>query len=474
MSEIMSELVIIVLLLVVNGLFAMSELAVVTARRSRLERQAESGDARARAALELAADPTQFLSTVQVGITLIGTIAGVFGGATIAEELTPILARLPALAPYSETVALALVVVMIAFLSLILGELVPKRIALGHPEAVARLVARPMRWLARIGRPVVWLLTGSTEMVLRLLRFRLPEQQHVTEDDVRALVAQATASGTVRAEEEEIVGRVLHLGDRPVAAVMTPRTDLSWVPLTAADDEVRRILLEEAPCWLLLCGDTVDDIIGVAGARDLLAGMVSGQPHDLGAAARIPLFVPEALTMLQLMEALRSSQTPVAIVLDEFGGVQGMVTFTDLVSHLVGDLSTGPADGPDVLRRPDGTWLIDAGAPLEEVEEALGITRPDGDARRDYHTVGGFVLSRLGHVPRPGEHVEYQGLRFEAVQLDGPRIVRILASALRPRRPDGRTSPPGTERPSAEETTAEKRQPRSLRSGPLPPQSNQQ
>jgi putative hemolysin len=195
MSEIMSELVIIVLLLVLNGLFAMSELAVVTARRSRLERQAESGDARARAALELAADPTQFLSTVQVGITLVGTIAGVFGGATIAEELTPILARLPALAPYSETVALALVVVMIAFLSLILGELVPKRIALGHPEAVARLVARPMRWLARIGRPVVWLLTGSTEMVLRLLRFRLPEQQHVTEDDVRALVAQATASG---------------------------------------------------------------------------------------------------------------------------------------------------------------------------------------------------------------------------------------------------------------------------------------
>jgi putative hemolysin len=270
-------------------------------------------------------------------------------------------------------------------------------------------------------------------------------------------VAQATASGTVRAEEEEIVGRVLHLGDRPVAAVMTPRTDLSWGPLTAADDEVRRILLKESPSWLLLCGDTVDDVVGVAGARDLLAGMVSGQPHDLGAAARIPLFVPEALTMLQLMEALRSSETPVAIVLDEFGGVQGMVTFTDLVRHLVGDLSTGPDDGPDVLRRPDGTWLIDASAPLEEVEEALGLARPGGDARRDYHTVGGFVLSQLGHVPRPGEQVEYQGIRFEAVQLDGPRIVRILASALRPRRTDGGTSPPGTKRASAEEIAAEKR-----------------
>ena len=430
MSEIAGELLIVVLLLVLNGVFAMSELAMMTARRSRLERRAEAGDGSAKAALELAADPTQFLSTVQVGITLVGTIAGVFGGAAIAERIEPFLAPLPLIGSYSEPMSVAMVIAIITYLSLILGELVPKRVALGHPETVARLVARPMRWLAGAGRPVVWLLTASTDLVLRLLRFRGADQQHVTEDDVRALVAQAKAAGSVPREEEEILGRVLHLGDRPVAAVMTPRTDLSWVGLGAGEEDVRRVLLEESPAWLLICGATVDDVLGVAGARDLLVRQVAGQAHDLAAVSRAPLFVPEALTMLRLMEALRSSETPVAIVLDEFGGVQGMVTFTDLVTHLVGDLQANPDDGPDILRRPDGAWLIDGAAPFEEVEETLGLGRPRNGPPRDYLTMAGLVLTRLGHVPRLGEQVDYAGIRFEVVKLEGRRISRVLARAI--------------------------------------------
>lgn len=432
MSLLLLEATLIVILLVANGLFAMSELAVVTARRARLERLAQAGDSKARAALELAAQPNQFLSMVQVGITLVGTLAGVLGGATIADNLAPILSGVPILGAYSEAASVAIVVALITYFSLILGELVPKRIALGHPEAVARLVATPMRRLARLGRPVVSVLTASTDLVLRLLRFRASDAQHVTEDDIRALVEQGTMAGAVHEEEQEIVGRVLHLSDRPVAAVMTPRTDLSWITVDATPTELRELLFEEKPSWILVCEQHIDDVIGVAGARDLLAGMVAGEPHDLRAAAQPPLFVPEALTMLRLMEELRSSETPVAVVLDEFGGVYGMVTFTDLVTHLVRDLPRGPleVDAPDVIRRPDGTWLLDGAAPFDEIEEALGIDRPAQEARRDYHTLAGFMLAELGRLPREGDAVEYQGVRFEVVRMDGQRIVRIRAAPV--------------------------------------------
>ena len=436
MPAIAIEALLIVFLLVLNGLFAMSELAVVTSRRSRLQRRAEAGDRNAAAALELASDPAQFLSTVQIGITLVGTLAGAYGGATIAEQIAPSLGGLPVVGPHSEGLALAIVVAAITYLSLILGELVPKRIALGHPEGVARLVARPMRAVSRFGRPVVWVLTASSNLVLKLLRFRASDQQLVTTDDVRALIAQATATGAVHEDEEEILGRVLHLGDRPVAAVMTPRTSVSWVPVNAAAADLRQLVLGDTSEWVLVCERTIDDVIGVVRIRDLLRRMVAGERYDLRGSAQAPLFVPEALTMLQLMESLRSSHVPAAVVLDEFGGIEGMVTFADLVSHLVGDLASGPGpDGvADIVRRPDGTWLIDGSTAFEEMEEALGI-EPAAGARRDYHTVAGLLLDELGRLPVAGESVLHQGFRFEVVQMQGQRIARIAAS---PERQEGR------------------------------------
>lgn len=429
MPSIALEAFLIVLLLVVNGLFAMSELAVVTARRSRLQRRAEAGDAKSAAALDLASNPAQFLSTVQIGITLVGTLAGAYGGATIAEQIAPALSGLPFIGAHGEALALAIVVAAIAYLSLILGELVPKRIALGHPEDVARIVARPMQGVSRLGRPLVWLLTMSSNLVLKVLRFRASDEQHVTADDVRALIAQATSAGAVREEEEEILGRVLHLGDRSVAAAMTPRTSIPWLSIEASPEELRRLVMTARTDWFLVCEDTIDDVLGAVELRQALRSLAEGEVPGLEAMLRPPLYIPEALTLLKLMEALRSSEVPLAVVLDEFGGVEGMVTFTDVVSHLVGDLPSGPGDdaSAEVVRRPDGTWLIAGSTALEEVEEALGIEPLRGEDRRDYHTVAGLVLDELGRLPAVGESIDYGGMRFEVLQMEGQRIARLAA-----------------------------------------------
>ena len=429
MPSIALEALLILVLLVINGLFAMSELAIVTARRSRLQRRAEAGDAKSAAALELASNPAQFLSAVQIGITLVGTLAGAYGGATIAEQIAPLLSRLPLVGDHGEALALGLVVAAITYLALILGELVPKRIALGHPEQVARLVARPMRLVSRFGRPLVWLLTNSSNLVLRVMRFRASEEQHVTADDVRAVIAQATAAGAVRQEEEEILGRVLHLGDRSVAAAMTPRTAIPSIPVGASPGDLRRLVMTAEADWLLLCEETIDDVVGAVDVRRALRSLAAGQAPDLTGMVRLPLYIPESLTLLQVLEALRDWEIPVAVVLDEFGGVQGMVTFSDVVVHLVGDLPTGPGEGgaPDILRQPDGTWLIAGSTAFEELEETLGIEPAQRGARRDYHTAAGMVLDELGRLPHVGEAVQFSGIRFEVIQMDGQRIARIAA-----------------------------------------------
>jgi putative hemolysin len=428
-SSIALEALLIVVLLLINGLFAMSELAIVTARRSRLQRRAEAGDTKSAAALELASNPAQFLSAVQIGITLVGTLAGAYGGATIAEQLAPLLSGLPLVGDHGEALALGLVVAAITYLALILGELVPKRIALGHPEQVARLVARPMRMVSRVGRPLVWFLTNSSNLVLKVVRFRTSEEPHVTADDVRAVIAQATAAGAVREEEQEILGRVLHLGDRSVAAAMTPRTSIPSIPVGASARDLRRLVMAAEADWLLLCEGTIDDVVGAVDVRRALTSFAGGGEPDLGGMVRMPLYIPESLTLLQVLEALRDWEIPVAVVLDEFGGVQGMVTFSDVVAHLIGDLRTSPgADGaPDIVRQPDGTWLIAGSTAFEELEETLGVEPAQQGARRDYHTVAGMVLDELGRLPAVGEAVHFCGIRFEVIQMDGQRIARISA-----------------------------------------------
>lgn len=424
-SQILIELLVIVLLLLCNGIFAMSEIAVVTARRARLSRRAEAGDGRAQAALELATEPTQFLSTVQVGITLVGTFAGAFGGATIAEQLAPYLAGIPFIGGDGEGIALVLVVAVITFLSVVIGELVPKRVALAHPETIAALVARPMRRLARLGGPVVRLLTGSTELVLRVFRFRAAEPK-VTEDDIRALLAQGTAAGEVEAGEEDIVHRVLHLGDRPATAVMTPRPDVRWVDLADGPAALGEAL-QEGTAGVLVCEGDIENVVGVIRGDLVLGRCLRGEPLDIRAVLRDPVFVPETTPLLQLLIRLRQSAVETAVVLDEFGGVQGVVTLPDILEDLVSSLPGAPGDlEAAVVQRGEGSWLVDGAASMDAMDEELDLPRPASERRRGYRTIAGFIMTELGHVPRVGEWLERWGHRFEVVDMDGRRIDRVL------------------------------------------------
>ena len=431
-GQILTELLIIVALLACNGVFAMSELAVVTARRSRLARRAETGDTRAQAALDLAAEPAQFLSTVQVGITLVGTFAGAFGGATIAEELTPMLAAAPVIGPYAGGVALALVVAVITYLSVVLGELVPKRLALANPETIASWVARPMQRLAEIGGPVVRLLTGSTELVLRVFGLRGRSEQMVTEDDVRALVAQATAGGAVHQAEQEILDRVLHLGDRPAASIMTPRTEMAWIEVSAGPEALRAGFKDGDTEEILVCDGGVENIAGVVRAGDLLTRCLAGSVPRAREVMRQPLMVPGTMPLLELLTRLRQSGVGTAVVLDEFGGVEGTVTSGDILADLVSDLPARPGgEDREIVSRPDGGWLIDGATLMEEVEEELALERPTEDRRRGPRTLAGFVMAELGRLPAVGERLERWSFTFEVVDMDGRRIDRVLVVPTR-------------------------------------------
>jgi putative hemolysin len=435
MSRLVTEVALILVLLVFNGLLAMAEIALVTARRARLDRLAAGGNRRAKVAVELSARPTRFLSTVQVGITLVGILAGAFGGATVARELSGMLAAVPLTAPYADQVAFFLVVATITYLSLIIGELVPKRIALNNPERVTLLVARPMALLARIAGPVVRVLEASTNLVVRLFGLHRSRESAVTDEDVRALIAQGTASGNIAAAEEEIVERVLRLGDRPAGAVMTPRTDIEWVDPREDPEALRRLLHDGRHAWLLVCEDQVDNVLGVVSTTALLRQCVMGRSLDVRAVLEPPLFVPEATPLLRILEQFRSAGVSIAILLDEFGGVQGVVTITDILEDLVGELPGAPSTGPaeaQIVEREEGGWLVDGATPVEELAEVLATPLPHGDARHDYRTLAGLVLTQLGHLPRVGERVEAFDLRFEVLDMDGRRIDRLLVTRVPP------------------------------------------
>lgn len=431
MGEMTTEVIVIVILLVLNGVFSMSELAVMTAKRSRLEfRAEEEGDAGARAALELAAHPTAFLSTVQVGITLVGVLAGAFGGAGISEVLAAQFATVSWLAPYATTLAFALVVAVITYLSLIFGELVPKNIALSNPERVASLVSRPMRAIARVGGPLVRMLTSSTNIVLRVFGLGTVSEPGVTEQDIRAMVEQATESGAVQKVEHEIVENTFRLGDRAVDSIMTPRPDIRWVDLSDDAPAVREQVAESLRERFLVCEQTLDTLIGVVQAEDLVAAAVQGQ--DVATApvlrqvARAPLYVPATMPVYQLLSTLRSAQQHVAVVLDEYGGVAGLVDMEDVLEGLVGDVPLADDGEPAAwLRRADGSWEVEGSVALDEVEVRLDLEVEERE-RAEVLTIGGFVMARLGRVPRPGDEFHWSGRAVRVLLMNGRRVERVL------------------------------------------------
>ena len=443
MPGIAIQLVILFLLIVANGVFAMAELAVASSRKVRLQQRAEDGDAGARAALDLANEPGRFLSTVQIGITLIGILTGAFGGASLGAYVARGLANIPVVGRYSEPLGFGLAIAAITYLSLVVGELVPKQLALGNAEGIAARVARPMRLLSTLTAPAVRLLSVSTTGVVRLLGIRPSAEPAVTEDEIRLLIEQGTQAGVFHETEQEVVENVFRLGDRRVADLMTPRPRVVWLDLAATPDETRRAMAASPHHFFPVCQGDLDRVVGVVSVKDLWARAAAGEPFDLAALLRPPLVVPETMPAFRVLEEFRRVGAPLALIVDEFGGIDGLVTLTDLLEALVGDFPAARDGDPRAIRREDGSWLVDGMLPVEEFRSAVPLGERLGAAPGAYQTLGGLVLARLGRVPRPGDHFAWGGLRFEVVDMDGNRVDKVLvAPAPEPAHPPAEPAAP--------------------------------
>jgi len=427
------DVLLLLLLIVLNGIFAMSEIAVVSARRARLIQLAEDGSKGARHALTLASEPTRFLSSVQVGITSIGILNGAIGEGAIAARLRPALEQVPLLAPYADTLSLAIMVAVLTYVSLIIGELVPKRIALIHPETIASVIARPMEVVAGVTRPIVFLLSVSTDSILRLFRVRQAKQPGVTADEIRVMLEQGAEEGVFEPTEHELVTNVLNLDERHVGAVLTPRSNIVYVDIRDSVDTLREKLREQPHSVLPLCDGSLDKVLGFVRSTKVLERFLErGQP-DLPSLAEPPLFVPETMTLMKLLEQFKRTHLPIALVVDEFGDVEGLVSFTDVISSIVGDLPMEPGEEPAIVQREDGSWLLDGAVDLDTALRTLEAEAMVNDEdRQHFHTLGGLAMVALGRVPRTGDVFERGDYRFEVVDMDGNRVDRILASRRPP------------------------------------------
>ena len=423
------DLSFLLVLFLVNGAFAMSEIAVVSSRRSRLQHMADGGNKGARLALDLASEPTRFLSSVQVGITGVGILSGAIGEAAVASRLRIWLEQVPALAPYADIVALALMVVALTYVSLILGELVPKRVALAHPERIASAVAGPMKVVSRVARPVISVLSATTEAILRLFGLRQVKESGITVDEVRVMLKQGAEQGVFEPAEQEMATNVLRLDERHADAVMTPRSDIGYLDVRDSLDANQEKLRRHSHDVLPLCDGGLDRVVGVVRPNRVLQAMLDGGEVDLRGLAERPLFVPERMTLMRLLEHFKRTNLHLALVVDEFGEVEGLVSLTDVLSSIVGDLPADSLDEPLIVRREDGTWLVDGSVDLDTLLRTLDA---DGlvsrDDRQHYHTAGGLAMLALGRVPRTGDVFERGGFRFEVVDMDGNRVDRVLVS----------------------------------------------
>ena len=429
MSSVAIQITVIVLLILLNGLFAMSETALVSSRKARLRQRANEGERGARAALELAEEPNRFLSTVQIGISLIGVLAGAFGGATLAEPLAGALRAVPALAPYAGPLAFGVVVVAITYLSLILGELVPKRLALNGAEDVASRVSGPMRLISVVTAPAVWFLSVSTDAVLRLLRVRSAPESPVSEQEVEILMVEGARSGVFEEEERDLVRRALRLDDRPVRELMTPRPRVVWLDADDPPGETRRRAAESRHSYFPVARGDLDDLLGIASVKDVWSRQASGQPAELLSSLRAPSLIPEGAPATDALEAFKRSGLPVALLIDERGHIEGLVTLTDVLEALVGEVpdEAEPA-GEAIVRREDGSWLMDGLLAADELKVRLGLSGLPREEEADYQTVGGMVMDALGRVPEEGDRFDWEGYCFEVMDMDDHRVDKVLAT----------------------------------------------
>jgi putative hemolysin len=426
---------VVLLLVVLNGVFAMSELAVVSSRRAKLQSRAEKGDDGAAAALKLSEDPTRFLSAVQVGITLIGILAGAYGQATIAGELDKSFEAIAILKPYAHILSTGLVVVILTYLSLILGELAPKRFAMIYPETIAAVVARPLSLMATAMHPFVSLLTLSTAGLLRLIGVKDERGEIITQEEVETVLAEGANAGLIEPQEQQIIGEVMRLGDRPIRVAMTPRKDVYWVSLSD-DEKTQRDEIRACPYSRIVVaeGMDIDEPSGIVHKKSVLDQILDGGALDLAALVSTPLYIPETTSVLKAMELFKQTPHHMALVVNEFGSLEGVVTAIDILEMIAGDFPEAH-DGKDsqsILRREDGSYLVDGRADLDDLNKELGL---NVDEDGGFHTAAGLVLQRLGHLPTEGETLAYGGYRIEIIDMDERRIDKLLFSKLaaRPR-----------------------------------------
>lgn len=421
------EIGIVALLILLNGFFAMTELAIVSARRARLRQMAEDNNAGAQLVLDMGEDPSSFLSIVQIGMTLNSVMAGAFSGATLSGHLALYLNTLPWIGSRGDIVALGLTVVAVTYLNLVIGELVPKRIALAYAEPIAVRAAHVMSVLATIAAPIVWFLTFSTDIVLRLLRLNNPPNQGVTEDEVKDMIAEGTVSGALKPAEKDMLEGVMRLADRTVRTIMTPRMEMVWLDIDDTQREQKDTIRSSGYSRFPVARGDLEEILGIVHSKDLLNASIDGLPLSIKTAMRTPLVVPDTTPVLRLLDQFKRVRQHIAIIVDEYGSVEGLVSITDIIESVTGEL---PARGRDMIAKPirrrDGGWILDGMMPIDEVEDLTGLKDMLGDG--DFETVAGFMLDHLGRIPEAGDTFHWEGSRFEVVGMEGRRVDKVIVT----------------------------------------------
>ncbi len=426
-SSTLLEILVILVLVFANSILVMTEMAIVSSRKARLQQLVNQGNQKAQQALDLANSPNSFLSSIQVGITLIGILAGAYGGATIAQSLAKELEKVSFLAGQRESLSFVVIVILITYVNIVFGELVPKRLALSRPEAIATNMAKPAQWLAWLISPVVALLSHSTDLILRLFGDHHSQEPEVTEEEIKVLIEQGREAGTFEQAEQDMVQRVFRLGDRQVNAMMTPRPDIVWLDLEDSFENNRQKMIKSSHSRLPVCQGGLDNVLGVVQISDLLSRSLCGETLDLTANLRRPLFVPESTSGFKVLELFKQSGTHIAMVVDEYGVIQGLVTLNDVLVELVGDIpSVDQQEEPMAVQREDGSWLVDGMYSVEDFFELFRIEDQQRQQRGNYQTLAGLVISQLARIPTAADHFEWQGLRFEVMDMDGNRVDKVL------------------------------------------------
>jgi putative hemolysin len=434
MDDFTMDIALLLFLILLNGVFAMSEIAVVTSRKARLQRLADDGSPGAHSALSLHTEPSSFLSTIQVGITTIGILSGAIGEAALADPFAVWLSGFPLIAPYAEGIALTMVVAGLTYFAVVVGELVPKRLALIAPEGIASLISRPMILLAKAARPLVWLLSASSSLLLRLTGARRKDEPPVTDEEIRVLMEQGAEAGVFHESEQVIVSNVLRLDDQRIESIMTPRKDIYLLDLNDPDTEIRRCISESPYTRIIVCRDGLDHIVGILRTSDLLKSALDGEPLDVEHSMRPPLYVPAGVSTTQLLENFRKARLQSALIVDEYGELQGLVTLTDVLTSIVGELpSEDINEEQDVVRREDGSWLMDGGVSVERFKSVLEIEDAlPGEEENAFNTLGGFIMHMLGRIPAVTDHFDWGGCRFEVMDMDKNRVDKVLVSCVNP------------------------------------------